>query len=118
MIGLILSRWREMIMVLLLGSLVYIVTDWRGQSAKIATLNESSSLISSQLKAAIDKNAFYETEALKAVEQRNIADQKRVEVIAQLSKQLNILRNQNPPKECEKAVEWAITQKGDLQWTN
>lgn len=44
------------------------------------------------------------------------AEAKRLKVINDLSVKIDAMRKQPIPVECEKVIEWAITNKGDLSW--
>lgn len=48
--------------------------------------------------------------------QRAEADQKRAALRAELDKLLARFRSQKPPVECKAAIDWAVQNKGDLNW--
>lgn len=44
------------------------------------------------------------------------AETERNEIRSELAKTLTKLRTQKPPVDCKAAVDWAVENKGDLQW--
>ena len=48
--------------------------------------------------------------------QLKIADEARAKIRADLDATLKKLRVKKPPTECKAAIEWSITNKGDLAW--
>jgi uncharacterized protein HemX len=57
------------------------------------------------------------TTAKQEIELRvEVANQQRATIRRQLAEVQKKLRQQVPPTECKEAIEWAVDNKGDLDW--
>lgn len=45
------------------------------------------------------------------------AGQERQRIQAQLTGEIRKLRAQKPPQECKAAIDWAVEQKADMEWS-
>ena len=112
----ILKFWREGLLVVLVGLL------WLSHSQN-SLLSEEVKMNKAQYQEY--KGKYEDVQHQMDIINQSIEDQKvklkesevaRQKIITSLTGQVNILRKQTPPKDCQKAVDWAITQKDDLAW--
>ena len=85
-------------------------------SKELDSLEEKNESLKTEVTELKQKVATFEEAAKEADEQYKDAEKRRLEVIAKMAGQIGKIRDQTPPKECEKAVDWAIQNKGDLKW--
>ena len=116
LIKLAFSFWKEILIALLIGSTVML---WQMNSVKAERIGIISESLDEKNKRLEKAEGKLDTIA-KATESANIAYQsaevKRLEVISKMASEINIIRLQQPPKDCQKAVEWSILRKDDLSW--
>ena len=107
----------------LLISLTWFVLDWqektrlvKSQANQITSLEDYVKVINTDLNGERKKNSIYVEAALKSEQSSQLAEQKRLDVIKNMSNQLEYLRGQVIPKTCNEAISWAILHKGELSW--
>ena len=112
----ILKFWKEILLVVLTATVLFLNQDIKLKTEQIKTKNEKIVSLSEDLNIANKKVEIFETA-------RNLADikfkeseKKRVEIVRKMYEEINILRLQTPPEQCDKAIEWAVERKFDLSW--
>lgn len=88
-----------------------------GQQQVISEQKQKITELTDRLTAQDAKVAGFESAALQSEKNRHDAELARLAIISTLTAQVNTLRKQQPPKDCQQAVDWAVTNKGDLSWT-
>ena len=111
-----LSFWREILIVILLGSCWALKSDVDLKVQKITHLDSvilACEKTRDELKSKIDLIDKANAEATIA---HNDAETKRLQIITDFAKQVNIIKNQTPPTDCKDAISWAVQNKADLSW--
>ena len=116
MITVILKFWKEIAMIVLLCAVAYLGQSNSLKNDRIHFLKVSNENLNENLIAVTGKLDAVNAALLIADKNRIEADKKRAEIITKMTKEINTLRLQTPPKECSVAVEWAIDNKSDLSW--
>lgn len=116
MITIILKFWREVAIALLLIAVIGLAQNNALKNDRIHFLKVSNENLNENLNESNAKLDTINKALLLADKNRIEADKKRAEIIAVMTKEINTLRLQTPPKECSVAVEWAIDNKSDLSW--
>lgn len=108
--------YKEISIVIIVGTLVYIVFSWWGGNAEIARLKGQLNVYADKNEQLLVQIKSYEkqSEIIKAKVAE--ASHERDKMVVVLSKEINKIRNQPIPKECDKAIAYGIQYKGDLQW--
>jgi len=108
--------YKEISIVIIVGTIVYIVFSWWGGSAEIARLKNQLNVYADKNEQLLLQVAAYEKQSdlIKAKVQE--ASLERDKMVIVLSKEINKIRNQPIPKECDKAIAYGIQYKGDLMW--
>lgn len=110
------SYWREALIAagfVITGLMVTNYFHMRDELAICDTKYEQLEAEKKQLQTMLD-NLGKEAEAQK--EKIKEAEAERKILIQKIAKDINNLRNQPIPKDCNGAVEFAIKNKGDLKW--
>lgn len=112
----ILKFWKEILLVCLTVVVLFLNQDIKSKVLQIEAKDEKISKLSENLIIANKKVEIFEAA-------RNLADIKfkesekqRAEIIRKMNNEINILRLQTPPEQCEKVIEWAVDRKIDLSW--
>jgi membrane-associated HD superfamily phosphohydrolase len=108
--------WKEVAIGIVCGTLFYISASWWKQEAEIRGLRDQLGLMVNENAELHDKvNAYKkaETDLQAAIE---ASDRNRQKIISVFQKEINSIRTQNIPKDCEGAINYGIKMKGDLQW--
>lgn len=119
----LLANWKAVLIAVLLSIIAYGVIDYLGQRQQIDGLTKQLKNRDDRILELV-KDDKEKTSKLKAYEQAAIdlrkshqeAQNRRLQVINSLSKQISTIRNQPVPKDCQKAIEFAIEHKDDLKW--
>lgn len=113
MIGLILKflldNWKAVVFSILAIILVYVVNDYTTLRERIKGKEE----IIQQYKDKFDTLKKMSDDQQKRLDK---AESERIKIMGKMSNDINILLKQQPPKECNEAIAWAIKNKGDIQW--
>ena len=110
------SYWRELAIGVIIGALVFVIFSWWGQTAEIARLKTQLTMgeqINNGLKERISVYEKAEEQSKLAIEN---ADKNRQQIVAVLQKEINKIRTQVIPKDCQGAVNYGIQYKDDLKW--
>lgn len=114
----LLKFWKEGIIVLLAGLL------WFSYS-KNSLLNEEVKMNKTQYQEMKGKyeDAQHQLDIInqglvESAAKLKASEEQRRKIISTLNTQIINLRNQAPPKDCQKAIDWAVQQKDDLKWGN
>lgn len=116
MFKVVLSFWREALIALLLATCWFLHSDLEIKKEKLANTEQNLSQCKGDLKDVRGKLEVFEKASKDADEAHRQSEKKRLAIITELVGQVNTLRNQSPPKDCQQAIEWAIANKGDLSW--
>ena len=112
----LLGKWREILIVLLGATAFYYNMQSHRYEDKLDLKTEQLTTCSESLKNALARIELIDTATAEADAAHRESEAKRLAIISALSNQVNNIRKQEPPKDCQKAVEWAIQNKGDLSW--
>ncbi len=116
MIALI-TYWKEIALAIVLTMLIASGAVISSKSEQINLLQTSLAKCEEDKEDLDAKVAVYEKAVLEAEKSFALSEQKRLEIVAILTEQVNNIRKQNVPKECKAAVQWAKDNKGDLSWS-
>ena len=105
----LLKFWREALIVLLCAGLWFFYSDDKFNKQQVADLKPKLEACSAE-KAIVDKAVEDSKVALEE------ANKKRVVIITKTAKAVDVIRQQEAPKECEKAITFAVEHKDDLSW--
>ena len=112
----ILQNWQAIAIAIILGTLFYIIFAWWGANAEITRLKAQINLCSDKNEALLQQISTFESAENLAREKLKQASEERKEIITSLSKEINKIRVQNIPRDCNAAVAYGIKFKDDLQW--
>ena len=112
----ILQNWQAIAIAIILGTLFYIIFAWWGANAEITRLKAQINLCSDKNEALLQQISTFESAENLAKEKLKQASEERKEIITSLSKEINKIRVQNIPRDCNAAVAYGIKFKDDLQW--
>ena len=112
-----LKNWyQEISIAVVVGTLVYIVFSWWGGNAEIARLKGQLNVYADKNEQLLVQIQTYEVQSTLIKAKVAEASAERDKMVVVLSKEINKIRNQPIPKECDKAIAYGIQYKGDLQW--
>jgi len=110
------TYWKEIAICIIVATGVFIVTSWYQGSAEIARLKTQLNFAAEQndnLKNKVD--AFEKAEQLaKENQEKSLKD--REVIVSILTKEINKLRTQVIPKDCQGALAYGIKYKDDMKW--
>jgi hypothetical protein len=112
----LISYWKEILVIALIVLLVLLWNSFGIAVKKIEFLEEQTKTLKIDNDNMKLKITVFEEAAIQQDENHAKAEAERLAIIKSMSAQIGRLKDQTPPKECEKAVEWAIHNKGDLKW--
>ena len=108
--------WQEIAIGIVCGALFFITISWWHQAAEIGRLKTQLTMAEQVNDTLKEKVSSFE----KAEEQAKVtianADKNRQEIISVLQKEINKIRTQTIPKDCQGAVNYGIQYKDDLKW--
>lgn len=110
------SYWRQIALTIIVATGVFIITSWYQGSAEIGRLKTQLNFAAEQNASLVSKvEAFEKAEALaKENQQKSLKD--REVIVTTLTKEINKLRTQVIPKDCQGAVDYGVKFKDDLKW--
>ena len=110
------SYWRQISLCIVVATGVFIVTSWYQGSAEIAKLKTQLNFAAEQNDNLQNQVAAYEKaeELAKENQQKSLKD--REVIVTTLTKEINKLRSQVIPKDCNGAVNYGIQFKDDMKW--
>ena len=114
--GLFTEYWKEIAIGIIVGALAFISISWWHQSAEINRLKTQLTMaeqVNDTLKEKV--SAFEKAEAQAKITIEN-ADKNRQQIIKSVQAEINKLRTQVVPKDCNGAVNYGIQYKDDLKW--
>ena len=110
------NYWKDIAIGIACAVLFYISSSWWTQAAEIRGLRSqldeavtTEHLLREQV-AAYQKASYYAQAAIEA------AYKNRDKIITVLRKEINNIRQQTIPKDCNGAIEFGIKMKGDMRW--
>lgn len=112
----LLSYWKEIAIGIIISILAFISISWWNQGAEINRLKTQLTMaaqVNDTLKEKV--NAFEKAEEQSKVTIAN-ADKNRQEIIKTVQLEINKIRTQVIPKDCNGAVNYGIQYKDDLKW--
>ena len=110
------NYWKEVAIGIVCGTLFYISVDWWKQEAEIRGLRSKLALITHEASELNDKVNAYKKAEIDLQAAIDASDKNRQKIIAVFQKEINSIRTQPIPKDCEGAINYGIKMKGDLQW--
>ena len=114
--SLILGRWREILIAILLAAIFVLHTNNKVLEANLDSSKvQLSTCMESKTKSEGKVDVYEKSSADADVAYRH-AEEKRLDVIATLANSVNTMRAQQIPKDCQAAIDWSILHKGDLSW--
>ena len=105
----LLDNWKAVAFSILAAVLVYVVNDYTTLRERIKGKEE----IISQYEDKFETLKKMSDDQKKRLDK---AESERSKIMNKMSSDINILLKQQPPKECNEAINWAIKNKGDIQW--
>lgn len=115
-LGFFTSYWREIAIGLIIAITAFITISWWHQGAEINRLKTQLTMAEQVNDTLKEKVSSFE----KAEEQAKVtianADKNRQEIIKTFQVEINKIRTQAIPKDCNGAVNYGIQFKDDLQW--
>jgi len=112
----LLKFWREVLLTILLGAvwqLYGVNTNLKDKLEFVTKVAEECNVDKINLTKKI---ALIEESTRDLEKNHRDAEKKRLSIISTLTNQVNNIRIQEPPKDCQKAIEWAVQNKGDISW--
>ena len=112
----LLTYWREIAIGIIISILCFISISWWNQGAEINRLKTQLTMaaqVNDTLKEKV--HAFEKAEEQAKVTIAN-ADKNRQEIIKTVQLEINKIRTQVIPKDCNGAVNYGIQYKDDLKW--
>ena len=108
--------WKEIAVGILIGFAVFVVTSWWTGTAEISRLKTQLNFAAVQNEALQEKITAYEQAEDEAKKSIAVVLENRKEIITTLTKEINKLRTQTIPKDCQGAVNYGIKYKDDMKW--
>ena len=108
--------WKEIAVGILIGFAVFVVTSWWTGTAEISRLKTQLNFAAVQNEALQEKITAYESAGQEAKKSIAVVLENRKEIITTLTKEINKLRTQTIPKDCQGAVNYGIKYKDDMKW--
>lgn len=105
----LLENWKAVAISILIAVLMYVVNDY-------TTLRERIKGKEEIIKQYEDKYKTLKKISDNQQEKLDKADNERIKIMEKMNNDINKLLKQQPPKECKDAIDWAIKNKGDIQW--
>jgi outer membrane murein-binding lipoprotein Lpp len=108
--------WKEIAVGILIGFAVFVVTSWWTGTAEISRLKTQLNFAAVQNEALQDKVTAFESaeQAAKDNQAKSLKD--REIIVTTLTKEINKIRTQVIPKDCNGAVAYGIQFKDDMKW--
>lgn len=116
MIKFLLNYWKEIAIGIIIGASVFVFTSWIEGAAEIKNLKAQIVIAGEQnanLQSKLDGYAKAEDEAKQA--QKIMLENRKI-IVEDLTKEINKLRSQVIPKDCQGAVNYGIKYKDDMKW--
>ena len=110
------SYWKEIAVGILIGFAVFVVTSWWTGTAEISRLKTQLNFAAVQNEALQEKITAYEQAEDEAKKSIAVVLENRKEIITTLTKEINKIRSQVIPKDCQGAVNYGIKYKDDMKW--
>lgn len=113
--------WRGVgvVLVLCLAGYAWVQTKRVGVlSEQVEHQTERLKDTSARLNEAEQKLTVVQTEAQKQEQRLRDAEKKRQVVVQRVTEKVEVVRTQPVPQECTAALEFAVTNRGDLSWPN
>lgn len=110
------SYWREIAVAIIVATGVFILMSWWEGSAEISRLKTQLNFAAEQNENLVEKIAIYDKAEAVARERIERTTKERAEIVQILTKEINKIRNQPIPKDCQGAVDYGVKFKDDLQW--
>ena len=108
--------WKEIAVGILIGFAVFVVTSWWTGTAEISRLKTQLNFAAVQNEALQEKITAYESAEQEAKKSIAVVLENRKEIITTLTKEINKIRSQVIPKDCQGAVNYGIQYKDDMKW--
>lgn len=108
--------WKEIAVGILIGFAVFVVTSWWYGTAEISRLKTQLNFAAIQNEALQEKVTAYEKAEVDAKKAQDEVLKNREIIVTTLTKEINKIRTQVIPKDCQGAVNYGIQYKDDLKW--
>jgi type II secretory pathway pseudopilin PulG len=108
--------WKEIAVGILIGFAVFVVTSWWTGTAEIARLKTQLNFAAVQNEALQEKVTAYEKAEVDAKKAQDEVLKNREIIVTTLTKEINKIRTQIIPRDCNGAVNYGIQYKDDLKW--
>ena len=110
------SYWRQIALCIIVATGIFIITSWHQGSAEIARLKTQLNFAAEQNSHLQTKVEAFEKAELLAKENQQKSLKDREVIVTTLTKEINKLRSQVIPKDCNGAVNYGIQFKDDMKW--
>lgn len=115
-ISILLGRWREIALILVIAIASFYKMQSLKFEEKLVFKTEQYTIVADQLAKVNSEIEIFRKAAEDSAKESREAEIKRLAIIASMSNQINNMRKQEPPKDCQKAIDWAVQNKGDMSW--
>lgn len=110
------TYWKEICAGIIVGFTVYVFNSWWEGTAEISRLKTQLNFAKVQNDAMQERVDAYEKAGQEAKKTIDLAIENRQEIIGVFQKEINKLRAQVIPKDCNGAVNYGIKYKDDMKW--
>jgi hypothetical protein len=114
--GFFTKYWQEIAIGIVCGALFFVTISWWSQAAEIGRLKTQLTMAAQQNETLQTKVDAFETaeQIVKENQAKSLKD--REIIVTTLTKEINKLRTQVIPKDCNGAVNYGIQFKDDMKW--
>lgn len=110
------NYWRDIAIGIIVAALGFITISWWSQAVEIGRLKTQLTMAAQQNETLQEKISAFEQAEAQANTAIAIADKNRQEIIKSVQVEINKIRTQVVPKDCNGAVNYGIQFKDDLKW--
>ena len=114
--GFFTKYWQEIAIGIVCGALFFVTVSWWTQAAEIGRLKTQLNMAAVQNETLKERVDAYEKAEVEAKNAQKIMLENRKIIVEDLTKEINKLRNQVIPKDCQGAVNYGIKFKDDMKW--
>lgn len=110
------NYWKDIAVGILIAFAAFVFISWLNGSAEINRLKTQLTMAAQQNETLAAKVDAYEKAELLAKENQEKSLKDREVIVSILTKEINKLRTQVIPKDCQGALAYGIKYKDDMKW--
>ena len=114
--GFFTKYWQEIAIGIVCGALFFVTVSWWTQAAEIGRLKTQLNMAAVQNETLKERVDAYEKAEVEAKNAQKIMLENRKIIVEDLTKEINKLRTQVIPKDCQGAVAYGIQYRDDMKW--